>query len=147
MPVTRSLLNKEAAVKYIQAITYKGYKKKAAYIQYIDPNCNQKNVHTLIANMEKKPEFMEMVKVVMSDSSMELQQDVARVKGKFVKLVESNIDTMTQVLTGVKGKEMKEQATAIRLANETVTAMGAVSGNTSGGANNPTEIDPSALIG
>lgn len=145
--VIKSSLNKESAVKYIQAVSFKGYTKKAAYIQYIDPQCNTKNVHSLIASMEKKTEFTELAAVVLSDSSLQLQNDIARVRSKYVKLVEVNIDNMTQVLKDTQGKEIKERATAIRLANETVTAMGVVSGNATPNGNNPQEIDPSALIG
>lgn len=119
-------ITRQEMVAYIEAILMKGYTKKDAFLEFIDPEA--KDVHSRINTMENRAEFYEIYKTLNSDSNLQIQETINRVKKKYAALVEKNIDKATEVLD--QTETIKDKATAIRLVNETVGALSIMSGNT-----------------
>lgn len=113
---------------YIEATLLHGYTKKDAYLEFIDPA--SKNPTVMFSLMEKKKEFKDLYAVIYSDDQAQIMAKANTVRLKYVKLMEQNIDLMSEVMTEAKKTDgLREKATAVRLANETISAMAIVSGN------------------
>lgn len=138
--------NREVIISYIEACLTKGYTKKAAYIQFVNPDASPKSVHSLIRSFEKGKDFQEIQKVLMEDDNLQLAVRMADVRRKFVGMVDRTIDTMGEIFD--EAKDSKEKAKAVRLANETVTALAVVSGNGGDTANKGGKppVDPSSIV-
>lgn len=112
-------------VAYATDIVFNGSTKKDSYLRNVK-DVNQ--VHIAIARMEKTEEYQSLLASIMGDDAAKLAAKVKRVQDKYVGLMEKNIDTASSVLDGVKDGELKDKAIAVRLVNETVGAMGVVTG-------------------
>lgn len=122
----RSSLNREDALKYIEATLLGGMTKKDAYLAHINPNV--KNPNQAITVMENKKDFIDLYQMVFSDDVLKIQHAAKRVQSKYVNLMEKNIDTAVVVLEEVNKKEstMSEKVIGIKLVNETLSAMSVV---------------------
>lgn len=137
---------RDKVLQYIEAILVHAYTKKDAYLAFIDSDC--KAPHQAIARMENNKEYQDILAVIASDENYKFQIRTQRVRGKFLGLVEKNIDTADQVLEDVKDSEnVKDKAVAVRLVNETIQAMSVISGGTppAGQPGNP-KIDKSGVV-
>ena len=115
-------INRNSMIEYIQAVLVGGISKKKAYLEFIDPN--SKDAAAAVNRMEKRPDFIKLHASIKADDALQMEKSVSRVKLKYVKLIEKNMDTMSDVLDNAE--DMKEKAIAVRLANETITAMGII---------------------
>jgi hypothetical protein len=137
---------RDKVLQYIEATLVHGYTKKDAYLAFIDSDC--KAPHQAIARLEKNKEYQDILAVITSDENYKFQIRAQRVKGKFLGLVEKNIDTADQVLDDVKNSEdVKSKAVAVRLVNETIQAMSVISGGAPpvGQPGNP-KLDKSGVV-
>ena len=112
-------------VAYATDIVFNGSTKKDAYLRNVK-EVNQ--VHIAIARMEKTEEYQSLLASIMGDDAAKLAAKVRRVQDKYVGLMEKNIDTASGILDNVADGELKDKAIAVRLVNETVGAMGVVTG-------------------
>ena len=112
-------------VAYATDIVFNGSTKKDSYLRNIK-EVNQ--VHIAIARMEKTEEYQSLLASIMGDDAAKLVAKVRRVQDKYVGLMEKNIDTASGILDNVADGELKDKAIAVRLVNETVGAMGVVTG-------------------
>lgn len=124
LPVTR-----DKALLYIQAILIQGYTKKDAYLAHINPD--ERNPFAKIKTMESKKEYQDLLAVVRSDDNFRIDIKAQEVRGKYLGLIEQNIDTAAEMLTEVKkDSDIKMKGQVVRLVNETITALAVVSGGT-----------------
>lgn len=123
LPQTR--VTKDQMVAYATDVVMNGATKKDAYLRNVK-DVNQ--VHIAIARMEKTDEYQSILSSIMGDDAAKLATKVRRVQDKYVGLIEKNIDTASKILDKVADGEVKDQAIAVRLVNETVGAMGVVTG-------------------
>lgn len=146
MALTGQLIQpRDKVLQYIEATLVHGYTKKDAYLAFIDSEC--KAPHAAISRMEKKKDYQDILTVVTSDENYKFQIRTQRVRGKFLGLVEDNIDTATQVLKDVKKEDTKTKAVAVRLVNETIQAMSVISGGTPpAGQPGTPKLDKSGVI-
>lgn len=133
-------------IAYIEATLVRGYTKKAAYQEFVDRDV--KDPQQAVLRMEKKKEFKDLYQSIYTDDNMRLQLRMNQVKGKFVAVVEKNIDVLDEALELVKGDKgtTREKATVVRLANETIQAMSVVSGAGSAQAPGAPKIDRSGVV-
>lgn len=117
---------RDKILEYIQATLTQGYNKKDAYLAFIDSDI--KNVHSAINRLEKSKEYQEIYAVIVSDENYQFQMRTQKVKGKYLNLLEKNIDTADSILDDAKGEDLQTRGAAVRLANETLQALAVVSG-------------------
>lgn len=132
-------------VAYAEAVLIKGYTKKAAYQEYVDDQV--KDPKKAFMAMEKKKEFQEIWQTIAGDANAILQADITRVRTKYANLVEQNIDMASDILDDMKDNKetFKNKAAAVRLVNETISAMAIVSGGTPA-PEAPRRIDHSGVV-
>lgn len=126
-----SFPNRDDVIKYIEATLFGGMTKKDAYMEYINPDI--KNVHGAITTMENKKEFKDLYQALFSDDALKAQHTIQRVRNKFAGLVENNIDATSKILQDVMQDDKASQRSksgAVRLANETISAMAVIQGAT-----------------
>lgn len=113
-------------IGYVQDVVTNGYTKKDAFQKNIDNSIV--DVTKAVIRLEKSEDFQAVYGVIMDDDTMRLNKKVKVIQGKYADLIEKNIDTASAILDKVKGGEVKDQAIAVRLVNETVGAMAIVNG-------------------
>ena len=86
---------RDKILQYIEAVLIHAYTKKDAYLAFIDNDCRAP--YAAISRMEKKKEFQDILAVITTDENYKFQLQAQRVKGKFLGLIEDNIDTATAV--------------------------------------------------
>jgi hypothetical protein len=131
-------------LQYIEATLMHGYSKKDAYLNFIDGT--NKNPVAAANRLEKKQEYRDIYATVSTDENHQFQIRAQKVRGKFLKLVEKNIDTVDGVLEDVQAENLQSKATAVRLVNETVQAMSVVSGGAPEQRSNAPRLDKSGVI-
>lgn len=124
MAIERARASREQIIAYIEDVLFRNKTKKASYQDNINPDI--KNVHAAIRTLEGREDFKAIYTVLNSDGQLQLQETALRVRNKYAKLVEKNIDTATDVLES--SESIKDKATAVRLVNETIGALAPVSG-------------------
>lgn len=120
---------RERWVKYAEATILRGEAKPAAYRKYIDSSPS--NVSVAIKNLEKRKEFKSIAEVLSTDSDRELEYLATKVKKKYINLMDKNIEAMSNTIDQAQKIDEEEgtaknTAMAIRLANETLQAVGGV---------------------
>lgn len=145
MSLVKSSLSRDDIILYIEAILIRGYTKKAAYLEFI--NDKIVNVSDAVQKLEKKKEFQDIYDVIVTDANYAIQKKAQAVKEKYVDLVDENISLMRDVLKDAsKSEDAKTKATAVRLANETITAMSIVDKPTDGSAPGQGQLNKSSVI-
>lgn len=124
MSLKRRSPSRDDIVAYIQATLFQGKTKADAYREFINPDI--KNVTNAVYALEKRSEFVAVYQTLNSDGNLELQEMALRLKKKYGKMIERNIDTATELLD--EAETNKDKATAVRLVNETVGAMAVIQG-------------------
>lgn len=117
-------------IAYVHDILLQGMTKKDSYQKNINNSIS--NVHRSIGALERTQTFKDIYASIITDDNLRMKEKVAKVKSKYLGLIELNIDTMTNVLKEAAKSEgensLKDKAIAVRLANETVGAMAIVDG-------------------
>lgn len=132
MSLQRKKATRQQIVNYIEAVLYKNIPKIRAYQEHI--NDTLKNPHSAINRLEASADFKAIYATMAGDDDVILEKAIARAQNKYVKLVEKNIDKMANILDEAEntdreeGTGVKNQAIAVRLANETISAMSIVQG-------------------
>jgi len=99
--------------------------------------------------MEKKKEYQDLFATISTDENYKFQMRAQTVKGKYLGLIEKNIDTADKILDEVSTDEstLKDKATAVRLVNETVGALAVISGGAPPvGQSGAPKLDKSGVI-
>lgn len=138
----RKIVTRDEMLAYINGIVLEGLTKKGSYQKYVNDTLSQPQ-QAVIA-LEKKPEFQELYRVIMEDDAMQLAAKAKKVQLDYVKLIEKNIGTAARILDDVADKEITDRAIAVRLVNETVGAMGVVTGTSS--PNAPGKLDKGSVV-
>lgn len=115
-------------IAYAEAVHIQKFPKGKAYKAYV--NDKVKDVFNAIGRLERNEEYKAIVTTILEDSNFQLDKKIANVRSKYVSLIESNIDTMQNVIKKASEEgQLKDQAMAVRLANETITAMSIIDGS------------------
>lgn len=127
MSSQHQVAKRDRILAYIECVLIGGSTKKEAYLTCIDSTCQ--NPSAAVVTLEKSKEYQDIHAVISTDENYKFQARVMAVRGKFIGLVEKNIDMAAKVLdeAGNTGDLVKKGA-AVRLANETVQAMASASG-------------------
>lgn len=136
--------HRDKVLQYIEGWLVRGLSKKEAYSTYIDGTV--KDVGGAIARLERRKEYQDIYVVVMGDENYKLQERAKRVRGKYLGLIEKNIDTADGLLDDVKEGETRDKATAVRLVNETIQAMAVVANPTSPQGGGTESINKAGVI-
>lgn len=118
--------SKHQIVSYIDATLTRGESKIDAYKKHINPNIRAAS--SAVKRFEKSPDYIALMESLSVDNDLQLNMKVAKVRSKYVGLIEKNIDAMSGIIDSTKDMEISEKAKAVRLANETITAMQIVDG-------------------
>lgn len=118
--------SKHQIVSYIDATLTRGENKIEAYKKHINPNI--RSASSAIKRFEQSPDYIALMESLSIDNDQQLNIKVAKVRSKYVNLIEKNIDAMGDIIDSTEGMEINEKAKAVRLANETITAMQIVDG-------------------
>ena len=127
---------------YAEDALLNGLTKKESYQKNINADLTQ--IGHAVIRLEKSQEYLDIRDSLMSDDSLRLRKKAIEIRGKYAKLIETNIDTMQSVLEGVVAGEIADKAIAVRLANETIGAMSMVDAPQQ--VNQPGSIDKSSAV-
>lgn len=121
--------NRENILKYAEATILNGESKSVAYKRHVDSAA--RNPAAAASSLEKRKEFKAIADVLETDSERELQYSATKVKKKYLNLMEKNIEAMSDTIKTAQAMDKtegtaKNTAMAIRLANETLTAVGGI---------------------
>lgn len=111
--------SRDQIIAYIQDILFRGKTKTQSYKDNI--NDEIKDVFPAIKSLENREDFKAIYNVLDSDGNLAAQTTALKVRNKYIKLIEKNLDTAAEVLD--EAETIKDKATAVRLVNETVGAL------------------------
>lgn len=118
----KELSQRSKTLRYIEGVLIQGMTKSQAYKTYV--NDSIKDASSAVARLERSKEFQDLQATLMTDENYKFKAAAQRVKGKYLGLIEKNIDKAGEMLD--EAGSTADKAKAVRLTNETIQAMAIV---------------------
>lgn len=136
-------------ISYAEDVILRGKSKAESYRSNID--ANEKNLHYQISLLERRKDFKAVAEVLTQDNDRMLMEQAMEVRKKYLSLMGKNIDSASRLLDKAEKADKQEDtakntAMAVRLVNETITAMAAVGGAPMTASNSTQQLDPSGIV-